>query len=98
MQHNREHASDVLQTFHIMIRRSGLYPHYVDPLTHLACYLAAIVHDYEHKVGVCFVPHNKPSMCFHIMRAAIPGRQDLDVLIFIASQSLGYMKASQRAA
>ncbi len=50
MQHNKIHAADVLQTFHVLICRGGLTPGYVDPLTHLACYIAAIVHDYEHKV------------------------------------------------
>ena len=50
MQHNATHASDVLQTFHVLICRGGLRLGYVDPLTHLACYLAAVIHDYEHKV------------------------------------------------
>lgn len=45
--HNRTHASDVLQTMHVIVTRSGLLPHYADPLTHLACYLAAVVHDFE---------------------------------------------------
>jgi hypothetical protein len=46
--HNSTHASDVLQTLHIILHRSGMLPHYADPLALLACYLAAIVHDYEH--------------------------------------------------
>lgn len=25
-----------------------MIPHYVDPLTHLAIYLSAVIHDYEH--------------------------------------------------
>ena len=48
-QHNAVHASDVLQTFHMIVCQGGLIPGYVDPLTHLACLLAAIVHDYEHR-------------------------------------------------
>jgi hypothetical protein len=46
--HNATHAADVLQTLHIILHRSGMLPHYADPLALLACYLAAIVHDYEH--------------------------------------------------
>ena len=43
------HASDVLQTFHVVLTRGGLTPGYADPLTLLACYMAAVVHDYEHR-------------------------------------------------
>ncbi|KAJ9511901.1 hypothetical protein QJQ45_004504 [Haematococcus lacustris] len=46
--HNKTHAADVLQTFHLILRRGGLIPGYVDPLTHVACLLAAVVHDFEH--------------------------------------------------
>ncbi|GIM16339.1 hypothetical protein Vretimale_18970 [Volvox reticuliferus] len=46
--HSKTHAADVLQTFHVIIHRGGLAPGYVDPLTLMACYLAAAVHDYEH--------------------------------------------------
>ena len=48
--HNATHASDVLQTFHTLITCGGLIPSYVpSDIVHLACYLAAIVHD----VGEC---------------------------------------------
>lgn len=46
--HNRTHAADVLQTMHALLTRGGLVPHYADPLTQLACYLAAATHDLEH--------------------------------------------------
>ncbi|GIL62511.1 hypothetical protein Vafri_16725 [Volvox africanus] len=46
--HSKTHAADVLQTLHVIIHRGGLAPGYVDPLTLMACYLAALVHDYEH--------------------------------------------------
>ena len=46
--HNRTHAADVLQTLHVLLHRGGLVPGYADPITLLACYLAAIVHDFEH--------------------------------------------------
>ncbi|KAJ9516143.1 hypothetical protein QJQ45_024571 [Haematococcus lacustris] len=46
--HNATHAADVLQTMHVVLQRSGMLPRYADPLTHLACLLAAAVHDLEH--------------------------------------------------
>ncbi|EFJ48932.1 3'5'-cyclic nucleotide phosphodiesterase [Volvox carteri f. nagariensis] len=46
--HSKIHAADVLQSLHVIIHRGGLSPGYVDPLTLMACYLAAVVHDYEH--------------------------------------------------
>ncbi|GLI71323.1 hypothetical protein VaNZ11_016483 [Volvox africanus] len=46
--HSKTHAADVLQTLHVIIHRGGLAPGYVDTLTLMACYLAALVHDYEH--------------------------------------------------
>ncbi len=46
--HNSRHAADVLQTFHMILHRGGLMPGYADQLTVMACYLAAVVHDYEH--------------------------------------------------
>ena len=46
--HNCTHAADVLQTMHVLLHRGGLVPGYADPLSLLACYLAAIVHDFEH--------------------------------------------------
>ena len=33
---------------HVVLIGSGMLPHYADPLTHLAAYLAAVVHDFEH--------------------------------------------------
>ena len=45
--HNSSHAADVLKTLHVLLHRSGL-ANLADPLTLLACYLAAIIHDYEH--------------------------------------------------
>ena len=46
--HNCTHAADVLQTLYVLLHRGGLVPGYADPITLLACYLAAIVHDFEH--------------------------------------------------
>ena len=46
--HSRTHAADVLQTLHVLLHRGGLVPGYADPLTLMACYLTAIIHDYEH--------------------------------------------------
>ncbi|KAL6764769.1 3'5'-cyclic nucleotide phosphodiesterase [Haematococcus lacustris] len=46
--HSKTHAADVLQTYNLILKRGGLIPGYVDPLTHVACLLAAVVHDYEH--------------------------------------------------
>jgi hypothetical protein len=45
--HNKTHAADVLQTMHVLLLRSGMVGAYADPLTHLACLLAA--------AGVCEV-------------------------------------------
>ncbi|MEW5305755.1 MAG: hypothetical protein WDW36_008274 [Sanguina aurantia] len=49
--HNALHAAAVLQTFHVVLHRGGLVPNYADRLGLVACYLSAIVHDFEH-VGV----------------------------------------------
>ncbi len=46
--HNSRHAADVLQSLHMIMHQGGLVPGYVDQLTMLGCYLAAVVHDYEH--------------------------------------------------
>lgn len=46
--HNSTHAADVLQTMHVLLHRGGLVPGYADPMTLMACYLAAIIHDFEH--------------------------------------------------
>lgn len=32
----------------MLLRRGGLAPGYADPLTQMACLLAAVVHDFEH--------------------------------------------------
>ncbi len=40
--HNKVHAADVVQSMHIILKRGGLVPGYADPLTHLACLLAAV--------------------------------------------------------
>lgn len=47
--HNKRHAADVLQSMHVIMHRGGMAPGYVDQPTMLAAYLAAIVHDYEHR-------------------------------------------------
>ena len=47
-QHNKLHAASVLQLMHCILTKGGLVPSYADPLIQMACYLAAIVHDYEH--------------------------------------------------
>jgi hypothetical protein len=41
--------ADVLQTLHVLLHRGGLVPGYTDKPTLLACYVAAMVHDYEHR-------------------------------------------------
>lgn len=46
--HCATHAADVLQSVHVLLHSGGLVGVYTDPLTQLGCYLAAIVHDYEH--------------------------------------------------
>ncbi|KAL6759759.1 hypothetical protein V8C86DRAFT_1826880 [Haematococcus lacustris] len=45
--HNRTHAADVVQTLG-MLMTHGLGPGYVDSLSMLAAYLAAVCHDYQH--------------------------------------------------
>lgn len=47
--HNKTHAADVLQGMHVMLTRGGLHRRLGEELAMLAGYLAAIVHDYEHK-------------------------------------------------
>eukprot|EP00879_Flechtneria_rotunda_P005016 GHRR01005292.1.p1 GENE.GHRR01005292.1~~GHRR01005292.1.p1 ORF type:complete len:859 (+),score=362.03 GHRR01005292.1:904-3480(+) len=46
--HNAMHAADVLQTYNVIIHRGGLVPGYVEPLHMMACFTAAVVHDFEH--------------------------------------------------
>ena len=40
--HNRVHAADVLQSLHVLLTKGGLMPHYADPLTMMAAYVAAV--------------------------------------------------------
>ena len=40
--HNRVHAADVLQSMHVLLTKGGLVPHYADPLTMMAGYVAAV--------------------------------------------------------
>ncbi len=47
--HNARHAADVLQTFHVILCRGGLAPGYADQHVVLSCYVAAVIHDYEHR-------------------------------------------------
>ncbi|KAI8469134.1 MAG: hypothetical protein J3K34DRAFT_386003 [Monoraphidium minutum] len=46
--HNATHAADVLQSLSTIIHRGGMATAYVDPLHMLACYTAAVLHDFEH--------------------------------------------------
>lgn len=46
--HNSTHAADVLQTMRSLLILGKMYPRVVDLLGVLSCYLAAIIHDYEH--------------------------------------------------
>lgn len=46
--HNATHAADVLQSMRALLLLGHLYPRVTDLLGVLACYLAAVVHDYEH--------------------------------------------------
>ncbi|GAX75245.1 hypothetical protein CEUSTIGMA_g2690.t1 [Chlamydomonas eustigma] len=48
--HNRMHAADVLQSLHVLLCQGGLRQGNIcDDLSMLSCYLAAIIHDYQHK-------------------------------------------------
>jgi len=40
--HNSIHASDVLQSVHVILTRGGVVPQHADPLTQLACYISAV--------------------------------------------------------
>ena len=40
--HNRVHAADVLQSLHVLLTKGGLVPHYADPLTMMAGYVATV--------------------------------------------------------
>lgn len=46
--HNRRHAAYVLQSMHVIIHKGGMLGGYVDDITLLTCYLAAILHDFDH--------------------------------------------------
>mmetsp|Transcript_30889 Transcript_30889/g.80538 ORF Transcript_30889/g.80538 Transcript_30889/m.80538 type:complete len:1017 (-) Transcript_30889:1826-4876(-) len=46
--HNAVHATDVLQTLHVCLYHGWENLEQVDPMLHLAGYLAAVVHDFEH--------------------------------------------------
>ena len=46
--HNRTHAADVLQSMHVMLTRGGVGAAVQDKLCHLAAYMSAMVHDFEH--------------------------------------------------
>ncbi len=52
--HNRVHASDVMQTMHVLMTQGGLVgsgymgTDAVGPVRHLACLLAAAAHDVDH--------------------------------------------------
>jgi len=47
--HNKTHAADVLQSVHVLLTRGGVAPHYATPFTQMCCYLAAVMHDYDHR-------------------------------------------------
>ncbi len=47
--HNRRHGASVLHVMHAIVTRGNLLGGYVDDLTLLTCYLAAIVHDLGHE-------------------------------------------------
>lgn len=40
--HNAIHATDVLQTYHVLLHRGGFVPGYLDSLGRMAAYLAAV--------------------------------------------------------
>ncbi|KXZ54073.1 hypothetical protein GPECTOR_5g18 [Gonium pectorale] len=46
--HNATHAADVLACMHALLHGARLTQHYTTPMGLLACYFAAIVHDYGH--------------------------------------------------
>lgn len=48
--HNRIHAADVLRTLHVLVTQGGLKQQgFCDDVSLFACYLSAIIHDYEHR-------------------------------------------------
>jgi hypothetical protein len=47
--HNRTHAADVLQSMHVLMTRGGLVRRLGEDLGLLAGYLAACIHDLEHR-------------------------------------------------
>ncbi len=46
--HNRRHGASVLHVMHVIVTQGCMAGGYVDELTQLGCYLAAIVHDLGH--------------------------------------------------
>ncbi|KAK9822974.1 hypothetical protein WJX74_010416 [Apatococcus lobatus] len=47
--HNRSHAASVLQMMHLLIHNGLIQQGILDGITMLACYFAAIIHDYDHQ-------------------------------------------------
>jgi hypothetical protein len=49
--HNRIHAADVLRTLHVILTRGGVGEalHKAQDIAVLATYLAAVIHDFEHR-------------------------------------------------
>ncbi|KAG1666487.1 hypothetical protein FOA52_004869 [Chlamydomonas sp. UWO 241] len=48
--HNRIHAADVLRSMHVLLCGGGIMQaSWFDDLSLMACYLSAIMHDYEHR-------------------------------------------------
>lgn len=67
--HNRMHAADVLRTLHVIMTRGGVRQamHAAHDIALLSAYVAAVVHDFEHK-GTCdlvcwFVRLRAPVCC-----------------------------------
>ncbi len=59
--HNKTHAADVLQTMHVLLQRTGMVGTYTEPLTHLACLLAAA--GGGRALPLCHVSHFSPDSC-----------------------------------
>jgi 3'5'-cyclic nucleotide phosphodiesterase len=47
--HNKTHAADVLQGMHCLLSKGGLQRRINDEAAMLSSYLAAVIHDYEHR-------------------------------------------------
>lgn len=65
--HNRVHAADVLRTLHVIMHHGGVRQalHKAQDIALLATYLAAVIHDYEHKGGGSCALHlfSRPVSC-----------------------------------